>query len=76
MAECPICEYEIERCQCRFGGEWHPDRYNRIEVVTDHLYLFSQEQIEHILELQRYWEISYTDDGRSDILSELKEKYK
>ena len=75
MAGCPICEYEIEKCQCRFRGEWHPDRHKRIEVVVDHLYLFSPEQIDHILKLQRHWCTSYADDDKNDILLRLQEKY-
>ena len=23
--KCPICDYDIERCQCRFVGSAHPD---------------------------------------------------
>lgn len=33
---CPICGYKFGMCQCRFGGNAHPDRSKRIAVVTDH----------------------------------------
>ena len=41
--KCPICDYSINRCQCKFCGSAHPDTSKRREVVFDHLYLFNQE---------------------------------
>ena len=26
---CPICKYEFDMCQCRYGGTAHPDRSKR-----------------------------------------------
>ncbi|RHI25674.1 hypothetical protein DW172_03045 [Agathobacter rectalis] len=74
--QCPICEYNISECQCLFGGNCHPDRSKRIEVVTDHLYLFSKEQVQHVLKLQKYWCISYGDDEKNNILNEFMDKNK
>ena len=74
--KCPICNYDIEHCQCRFGGSAHPDRSKRRQVVLDHLYLFSREQIEHILELEKYWQTSYGDKECSRIRNELFKEYK
>lgn len=71
---CPICEYKIPQCQCRFGGSAHPDRSKRIDVVLDHLYLFSLEQIKHIIDLEKWWQISYGDEERAQILEGLKIK--
>lgn len=75
MAKCPICDYEIKNCQCIFAGSAHPDRSKRREVVLDHLYLFSDEQIQHILELEKYWQISYGDKERETIREELVAEY-
>lgn len=75
MEKCPICDYEINHCQCRFAGSAHPDRSKRIEVVLDHLYLFSYEQIQHILALEKWWQISYGDEGRESIREELVSEY-
>ena len=75
MQKCPICEYNLDQCQCRFGGNCHPDRSKRIEVVMDHLYLFSSEQIQHVLNLQRCWCISYSDDEKNDILKTFIDDY-
>lgn len=75
LGECPICNYKIEHCQCRFGGPAHPDRSKRIQVVLDHLYLFSDEQIAHILRLERWWRISYGDDEKEAIRKALEEEY-
>lgn len=72
---CPICEYKISQCQCRFGGSAHPDRSKRIDVVLDHLYLFSPEQIKHVIDLEKWWRISYGDEGRTQILEELEKDY-
>lgn len=69
--KCPICGYDIENCQCYFAGDAHPDRYIREEVVKDHLYLLDQDQLTHLIELQRSWQTSYSDDYRSSILDEL-----
>lgn len=60
--KCPICGYELKDCQCLFSGSAHPDRSIREEVVYDHLYLFTPKQIQHLIDLQRYWQLSYSDD--------------
>jgi len=73
--KCPICDYDIEHCQCCFGGSAHPDRSKREAVVRDHLYLFSDEQVQHIIELERYWRISYLDEEKEKIREELERKY-
>lgn len=69
--KCPICKYDISVCQCMFGGSAHPDRSKRREVVLDHLYLFSQTQIKHIISLQRHWQTSYGDEEKNKILEAL-----
>ncbi len=75
MDKCPICGYEIIYCQCLFGGSAHPDRCKRREVVFDHLYLFSDEQIKHLMNLEKHWQISYGDNERKQILSTLIVEY-
>lgn len=69
---CPICKYNVSRCQCMFSGSCHPDRSKVRTVVTDHLYLLSPEQLEHVIDLQRRWQISYGDEEKNKILDELK----
>ena len=69
---CPICEYLIGNCQCRFGGNTHPDRSKVREVVVDHLDLLSDTQLKHIIDLERYWCISYSDTERTAIFNRLK----
>lgn len=76
MTKCPICNYPLDMCQCRFYGSAHPDRDKRIEVVTDHMYFFSPEQVEHIISLQKWWQISYGDREREQIRKELIDEYK
>ena len=76
MAKCPICKYEIGAtpgCQCLYRGSCHPDRSMRRDVVLKHLYLLSNEQIKHIVDLERYWQISYSDDEKEAIVKELEE---
>lgn len=68
---CPICDYELIYCQCMFGGYGHPDRSMRRAVVFDHLYLFSEKQIAHLIHLQKYWQTSYGDDERNIIFKKL-----
>lgn len=72
---CPICDYELGYCQCMFGGSGHPDRSKRREVVFHHLYLFSDKQIKHLIDLERYWQISYVDDEKERIRKELHGHY-
>lgn len=48
MDKCPICNYRINMCQCRYGGSCHPDRTKRREVVLDNLYMkFAEGRDEH-----------------------------
>ena len=68
---CPICKYPLKYCQCRYSGSAHPDRSKYREVVQDHLYLLSNEQIEHLKKVQAYWQTSYADKERNEILKEL-----
>lgn len=75
MEKCPICNYPLDMCQCKFGGSAHPDRSKRIEVVFYHLHLLSPEQINHIIALQRLWNISYGDREREQIRKELVAEY-
>ena len=73
--KCPICDYDIEHCQCRFGGSAHPDRSKRQSIVKDHLYLFSDKQVRHIIELERFWRTSYLDEEKEKIREELEREY-
>lgn len=75
MDKCPICNYRIDMCQCRYGGSCHPDRSKRRAVVLDHLYMFSQEQIAHIANIQRQCQVSYPDKEREVIRKELSDEY-
>lgn len=72
--KCPICKYSLQYCQCKFGGKCHPDRSKRREVVLDHLYLLNEEQIRRIIELEKYWQVSYWDEERTAILKELEDE--
>lgn len=69
--KCPICGYDILHCQCMFGGSAHPNRGKQREVVLHHLHLLSSLQIAHIIELEKYWQISYGDEERTTILEKL-----
>ena len=75
MDKCPICNYRIDMCQCRYGGSCHPDRSKRRAVVLGHLYLFSQEQIAHIANIERQCQVSYPDKEREVIRKELSDEY-
>lgn len=62
--KCPICEYEFENCQCYFSGSAHPDRDKRISVVKDHLYLLTEEQLNHLIKLEKFMQTSYSDSEK------------
>lgn len=68
---CPICDYPFDMCQCRFGGSAHPDRSKRARAVADHIYLLSDEQIGHLKQVQKWWDIVYADKEMNQILAEL-----
>lgn len=75
MDKCPICKYPLDHCQCLFGGNAHPDRSKEREVVLDHLYLLSEAQLRHMIQLEEHWCMSYTDRERTTILENLKREY-
>lgn len=60
--KCPICEYEIQECQCIFMGSAHPDRSRRKRIVKDHLEMLSPKQVGHIIALEAFWGTSYLND--------------
>lgn len=68
---CPICKYEFNMCQCRFDGNAHPNRGKRKRVVADHIYLLSDAQIDHLKKVQEWWQTSYDDEEKNEILKEL-----
>lgn len=72
---CPICNYKLEMCQCMFSGDAHPSRDKRRQVVLDHLYLFDNKVVKHIIKLERLWRISYSDDELDGIRSKLESEY-
>ena len=74
VENCPICNYEITKCQCYFGGSAQPSRYDRKRVVLDHLWLLTDAQLKHVVELENKWRISYADKKLNDILFELKKE--
>lgn len=53
---CPICEYPVDQCQCMFAGDAHPDRSKKNEVARQHLYFFTPEEQQHIINLEKEWE--------------------
>jgi tRNA G26 N,N-dimethylase Trm1 len=69
--KCPICEYAISGCQCLYSGSAHPDRHDKERVVIDHLYLLSPTQVQHVISLEKHWQISYADEILNAILKKL-----
>jgi len=69
--KCPICEYAISGCQCLYSGSAHPDRHDKKRVVIDHLYLLSPTQVQHVISLEKHWQISYADEILNAILKKL-----
>ena len=70
MDKCPICEYQLDQCQCLYAGNAHPDRSKRIRVILDHLFILSESQLRHVIELERQWNISYTDPELTEICNQ------
>lgn len=70
--KCPICGYKLRDCQCLVSGNAHPDRWKKIKVIKDHLYLLNSVELHHVIWLERQWQMSYTDPEMTDILNEVK----
>ena len=71
--ECPICEYEMNHCQCIFSGDAHPNTEIRKKIVKDHLELLSPKQIGHLVALEEWWNTSYGDPEYIEEFNRLKE---
>lgn len=71
MDKCPICKYQLDQCQCLYAGNAHPDRSKRIQVILDHLFILSESQLRHVIELERWWNISYTDPELTEICNQM-----
>ena len=69
--KCPICDYPISQCQCKFCGTAHPDREVKTNVVLNNLHLLSKEQINHIINLQKSMQVCYPDRERKEILEKM-----
>lgn len=69
---CPICEYPVDKCQCMFDGDAHPDRSKKNEVVRQHLYFFTPEQQRHVIDLEKRMRISYGDARKNGAMMKLK----
>ena len=70
---CPICEYELQNCQCIFGGNAHPNRDRRIRIVKDHLEMLSPKQVGHLIALEDWWQTSYGDEEDAKEFERFKE---
>jgi len=68
---CPICRNGFAMCQCMYGGSSHPNRALNQKVVLEHLHFLTKKQIKHIIELEKYWQVSYNDEKCCEILAEL-----
>lgn len=75
MEICPICKYDIPHCRCRFAGSAHPNRSDIRDVVLHHLHLLSRKQLDHIIELEKYWSISYSDPKLEAIREDLEKHH-
>lgn len=73
---CPICGYKFDMCLCRFSGSAHPNREKRQRVIFDHLYLLHPEQVQHVIDLQRWLGINYEDPEMEYIRKEMEKTYK
>lgn len=69
--ECPICQYKFKMCQCKYGGKSHPERDRQVRVVFDNMYLLNEQQREHIIKLQEFFNTSYTDRAMQEIKEQL-----
>lgn len=69
---CPICEDTIKDCKCLYSESM--EKSKRRQVIMDHLYLFDKRQIRHLIALEKYWNLNYTDAVKKGILKNLTEK--
>lgn len=70
---CPICNMPLRYCECANKSELSEDEEAAFQVALEHLYLLSEEQIRHLIEIERVWEIGYTDNREMFVESLKKE---
>ena len=70
--KCPICRYIISDCTCIHSDIRNPEFAKTRDVVMDHLYMLNSDQINHIMKLEKFWDISYKDAEKNRILNKLK----
>lgn len=70
---CPICNMPLRYCECANKSILSEEEQRCLQVALEHLYLLSTEQMRHLIEIERVWEIGYT-DNREDIVERLKEQ--
>lgn len=70
---CPICDMPLRYCECANKSVLSEDEEAAFQVALEHLYLLSEAQRKHLIEIERVWEIGYT-DRREDVVERLKEQ--
>lgn len=68
---CPICDMPLRYCECANKSILSEEEQRCLQVALEHLYLLSTEQIRHLIEIERVWEIGYT-DNREKIVEQLR----
>lgn len=68
---CPICKKRVEFCRCVENV-----KENRYKVVIDHLYLLSLQELLHLCNLQKSWDIQYNNPKVQKIWEEYREERK
>lgn len=72
---CPLCHSLFIDCLCRYDI---PKKANMddVHIIMDHLYMLDPNELQHIIKLEKLWELFYCNPELNDILGVMEAKYR
>ncbi len=72
---CPLCHSLFVDCYCRYDIPKKANR-NDVHIIIDHLYMLDPNEQQHIIKLEKLWELFYSEPELNDILGVMEAKYR
>lgn len=72
---CPLCHSLFVDCYCRYDIPKNANR-DDVRIIMDHLYMLDPNELQHIIKLEKLWELFYCDSELNDILGIMEAKYR
>ena len=64
---CPLCGKFDRYCKCKSDG-LNVRQRKALEVASEHLYLLTPEELQHLIDIQKRQRVSYSDPTKQRIL--------